>query len=110
MNSLTRTTDFIEGRPTDRVPFHPILMRFAAKHAGIPYRDFCLSATHKCRGNIRCAEDFSTDWVNTMSDPYAEAEAFGTVLEYPDDSLPIVRKYAIIDIDDIDRLSGQKSE
>ncbi|MBE0667421.1 MAG: uroporphyrinogen decarboxylase family protein [Bacteroidales bacterium] len=110
MNSLTRTTDFIEGRETDRVPFHPILMRFAAKYAGIRYRDFCLSAQHKCRGNIRCAEDFNSDWVNTMSDPYAEAEAFGTLLGYPEDSLPMVRKYAIGNIDDIDRLSVRKVE
>jgi len=108
MNSLIRTADFIEGKLTDRVPFHPILMRFAAKYAGIPYRDFCLSAKHKCTGNIKCAEDFDSDWVNTMSDPYAEAEAFGTVLDYPDDSLPIVTKYAITDIDDIDRLSVRK--
>lgn len=108
MNSFTRTADFIEGKSTDRVPFHPILMRFAAKHAGIPYREFCLSAIHKCAGNLRCAEDFRTDWVNTMSDAYAEAEAFGTVLEYPDNNLPLVRKYAITDIGDIDRLSVRK--
>ncbi|HUW93874.1 MAG TPA: uroporphyrinogen decarboxylase family protein [Bacteroidales bacterium] len=108
MNSLTRTTDFIEGMHTDRVPFHPILMRFAAKYAGIRYRDFCLSAKHKCQGNIRCAEDFDSDWVNTMSDPYAEAEAFGTEITYPQDSLPIVRKYAIIDINDTDRLTVRK--
>lgn len=43
-----------------------------------------------------------------MSDPYAEAEAFGTLLDYPDDSLPMVRKYAITDIDDIDKLSVRK--
>mgnify|MGYP001206637485 CR=1 FL=1 len=108
MNSFKRTVDFIEGRPTDRVPFHPILMRFAAKHAGIGYRDFCLSAQHKCQGNIRCAEDFDSDWVNTMSDPYAEAEAFGTILDYPEDSLPIVRKYALCEIEDIDTLSVRK--
>ena len=109
MNSLSRTIDFIEGRKTDRVPFHPIMMRFAAAYAGVKYKDFCLSASHKCSANIHCATDFQSDWINTMSDAYAEAEAFGTVLSYPDDDLPKVQQYAIRDITDIDRLTVRKT-
>ena len=109
MTSLERTLGFIEGRTVDRVPFHPILMRFAARYAGVRYRDFCLSAAHKCMANIKCATDFRSDWVNTMSDPYAEAEAFGTVLSYPDDDLPKVTGYAIKEIGDIDRLKVIKT-
>ncbi len=109
MNSLSRTIDFIGGIKTDRVPFHPIMMRFAAAYAGVKYKDFCLSASHKCSANIHCATDFQSDWVNTMSDAYAEAEAFGTVLSYPDDDLPKVQQYAIRDITDIDRLTVLKT-
>ncbi len=105
MNSLRRTLAFIEGSGEDRIPFHPILMRFAALHAGVRYRDFCLNPAQKCMANIRCAADFSSDWVNTMSDPWAEAEAFGTLLSYPEDELPKVEQYAIMEIGDIDRLS-----
>lgn len=104
MNSFDRTVRFIEGRESDRVPFHPILMRFAARHAGVRYSDFCLSPVHKCMANILCAKDFQSDWVNTMSDPYAEAEAYGTVIYYPDDDLPKVKKYAVTDISDTDNL------
>ncbi len=110
MNSLERTIAFIEGRDVDRIPFHPILMRFAARHAGVRYRDFCLDASSKCTANIRCATDFRSDWVNTMSDPYAEAEAFGTLLSYPDNDLPKVIKYAIEEISDIDRLRVLRTE
>jgi MtaA/CmuA family methyltransferase len=84
-----RTLDFIAGDPVDRAPFHPIVMRFAARHAGVRYRDFCLDSAVKCNAMIRCAEDFGADWVTVMSDPYAEAEAFGVMVEYPDDDLPI---------------------
>lgn len=108
MNSLERTICFIEGGRPDRIPFHPILMRFAAKHAGVRYRDFCLSHAHKCMANIRCAADFQSDWVNTMSDAYAEAEAYGTKLLYPEDDLPIVQKYAIAEISDIERMTVLK--
>jgi uroporphyrinogen decarboxylase len=110
MNSLDRTVGFIEGKPVDRVPFHPILMRFAARYAGVRYRDFCLTAAGKCMANIRCATDFRSDWVNTMSDAYAEAEAYGTLLSYPDDDLPKVVSYAVEEISDIDRLRVLRTE
>lgn len=105
MNSLRRSIAFIEGSGADRIPFHPILMRFAALHAGVMYRDFCLDPAQKCMANIRCAADFGSDWVNTMSDPWAEAEAFGTLLSYPEDELPKVEQYAIREIGDIDRMA-----
>lgn len=104
MNSFERSVSFIRGRTADRIPFHPILMRFAALHAGIRYRDFCLIPARKCEANIRCAADFSSDWVNTMSDPWAEAEAYGTRLSYPDDDLPKVEHHAIEEISDIIRM------
>lgn len=104
MNSLERSIRFIEGKATDRIPFHPILMRFAARHAGVLYRDFCLSPVHKCMANIRCASDYMSDWVNTMSDPWAEAEAFGTLLTYPEDDLPRVERHAIEEISDIESM------
>lgn len=110
MNPLERTKAFIGGRSADRVPFHPILMRFAARHAGVRYRDFCLSPAHKCNANIRTAIDFGSDWVNTMSDPWAEAEAFGTRLFYPEDDLPKVERYAIEDISDTERMSVLRPE
>ena len=94
MPSLTgrqRTLDFLAGRPTDRPPFHPIVMRWAARHAGVKYRDFCQDPASKCRAMIKAAEDFGGDWVTVMSDPYAEASAFGIHVEYPEDDLPLDR-------------------
>ena len=104
MNGLQRTMDFLEGRSVDRPPFHPILMRFAAKYCGINYRDFCLNYLDKCSTNLKCAGDFSYDWVNVMSDPYAEASSFGTKVAYPLNSLPTVEALLIKEIKDIDKL------
>lgn len=104
MNSLQRTQDFINGLSVDRPPFHPILMRLAAKYAGVKYKDFCLSYQHKCDANIRCATDFAYDWVNVMSDPYSEASAYGTKLHYPEDNLPQVTELLVKEISDINKL------
>lgn len=64
-------------------------MRWAAQYAGIKYREFCTDYRAKCEAMIRCADDFGFDWVTTLSDPYAEASAFGLKIEYPENELPI---------------------
>ena len=91
MTGLERTLSFIKGETVDHPPFHPIIMRWAAKYAGIKYRDFCLDPSSKCLAMIRCAKDFNIDWVTVMSDPWTEASAFGIQVEYPEDNLPIDR-------------------
>jgi MtaA/CmuA family methyltransferase len=89
MTGLERTIGFIKGEQVDYPPFHPIIMRWAAKYAGVKYRDFCTIPQAKTEAMIRCAEDFGIDWVTVMSDPWAEASAFGIQVEYPEDNLPI---------------------
>lgn len=89
MTGAERTVSFLKGESVDHPPFHPIIMRWAAKYAGIRYRDFCLDPLSKCYAMIRCARDFDIDWVTVMSDPWAEASAFGIKVEYPEDSLPV---------------------
>jgi MtaA/CmuA family methyltransferase len=89
MTGLERTLSFINGQHVDRIPFHPIIMRWAAKYAGVKYREFCTNPLAKCHAMIRCAKDFDIDWVTVMSDPWAEASAFGITVDYPEDSLPV---------------------
>jgi MtaA/CmuA family methyltransferase len=89
MTGLQRTLSFINGDHYDRPPFHPIIMRWAAKYAGVRYREFCTEPAVKCYAMTRCARDFGLDWVTVMSDPWAEASAFGIKVEYPEDNLPV---------------------
>jgi MtaA/CmuA family methyltransferase len=89
MTGLERTISFIRGEAVDHPPFHPIIMRWAAKQAGVKYRDFCLDPFTKCRAMSECAREFGIDWVTVMSDPWAEASAFGISVDYPEDNLPV---------------------
>jgi uroporphyrinogen-III decarboxylase len=86
---LERTLAFINGDKTDRPPFHPIIMRWAASQARVKYRDFCTIPSVKCEAMIRAAMTFDIDWVTVMSDPWAEASAFGIEVEYPENGLPL---------------------
>jgi MtaA/CmuA family methyltransferase len=98
MTGLKRTLDFIQGKNVDHPPFHPILMRWAAKYGGVKYAEFCLDFKKKCQANIKCAEDFGIDWVTVMSDAYCEASAFGLQVEYPEDDLPLDRGGHLVDL------------
>jgi MtaA/CmuA family methyltransferase len=89
MKGLERTLEFVAGNRVDRPPFHPILMRWAARHAGVNYRDYCIDPAAKTHAAIRSAEDFDLDWVTVLSDPWAEASAFGIEIDYPEDNLPV---------------------
>lgn len=90
ISGLERTLRFLKGEKTDHPPFHPIIMRWAAKYAGVRYRDFCTVPAAKTRSMMMCANDFNMDWVTVLSDPWAEASAFGIRVEYPEDNLPLV--------------------
>jgi uroporphyrinogen-III decarboxylase len=84
MTGLERTLAFLAGKQVDHPPFHPIIMRWAARYAEVKYRAFCLDYRAKAAAMIKCADDFGIDWVTVMSDPWAEATAFGIQVEYPD--------------------------
>jgi len=74
----------LAGRPVDRLPLMPITMMFACVQIGARYRDYCTDYRVLVEGQIRTAEAFGFDYVNTMSDPAREAADCGAVVEYFD--------------------------
>src|SRR5512139_1380295 len=84
MTSRERVLAHLEGRPVDRLPLMPITMMFACVQIGARYRDYCTDYRVLVEGQIRTAEAFGFDYVNTMSDPAREAADCGAVVEYFD--------------------------
>ena len=106
MTGLERTLEFIKGNSVDRLPYHPIVMRIVSKLTGVNYRDYCLDPLIHCEAAIQMSEMLQCDWVTVMSDPYAEAEAFGLPVEYPDNAMPHEESLLILDpLSDIDKLT-----
>jgi len=63
----------------------PITMMFAADRIGAKYRDYATDYRILVEGQIRVAEEFDFDYVNTMSDPACEAADCGAAVKfYPD--------------------------
>jgi MtaA/CmuA family methyltransferase len=82
MNSRERILNHLAGLPVDHLPLMPITMMFAADLAGARYRDYCTDYRVLAGAQIRVAEQFGFDYVNTMSDPAREAADCGAPVEY----------------------------
>src|SRR5512140_842509 len=84
MTSRERVLAHLEGRPVDRLPLMPITMMLACVQIGARYRDYCTDYRVLVEGQMRTAEAFGFDYVNTMSDPAREAADCGAPVEYFD--------------------------
>ncbi len=82
MNGRERILALLEGRPIDRLPLMPITMMFAADRIGAKYLDYSTNYRIQVEGQIRVAEDFEFDYVNTMSDPACEAADCGASVRF----------------------------
>lgn len=72
----------------DRVPNMNISIHFSAKHAGIPFGEFCSDYRKLVEANLKTSEDFHFDVLNLMCDPYREVDDFGGEFEYSRDKMP----------------------
>jgi MtaA/CmuA family methyltransferase len=82
MTSRERVLAHLDGRPVDRLPLMPITMMFACDRVGERYYDYCTDYRVLVEGQLRTAEEFGFDYVNTMSDPAREAADCGAKVEY----------------------------
>lgn len=88
MNGRERILAMIEGKPTDCLPLMPITMMFAGDQIGAKYRDYATDCRVLCEGQLRTAEKFGFDYVNTMSDPAGEAADCGAAVQFFPDQPP----------------------
>ena len=85
----------------------PITMMFAADLIGARYRDYCTDYRVLVEGQIRTAEKFGFDYVNTMSDPAREAADCGAKVQFFDNQpVALVEDQALLA--DKTRLAGLK--
>lgn len=97
MNAKERTLAFLEGRPVDHVPFHPLVMQYAAEMTGVPYGAFCTDYLQQSKAMVEFAQNYGLDWLHPAGWPYCEAIAYGLDVEFPEDGLPLAKAHLIQD-------------
>ena len=88
MTGRERVLAMMEGRPTDRLPFMPITMMFAADRIGAKYARYARDHRVMVEAQLRVAEEFDVDTVSTISDPAREAADYGAEVEWFEDQPP----------------------
>ena len=71
-----------------RIPFHPIIMQFAARMIGKSYEEFMTDHRVLVDSNMRCLELFDMDAVSVISDPYRETSGFGARITFDGNASP----------------------
>jgi MtaA/CmuA family methyltransferase len=106
MTKMHLFKELTKGKPMDRILFRPILMHFAARHAGYTYGELASDYKVLVRSNIKAMEDFDLDMVGLISDPYRETSAFGAPVEFIPEGVPKCKKIIISSIDDVNALKN----
>lgn len=97
MTGRERILAHLNGESVDRLPFMPITMQFACDQIGSHYRDYGADYRVLVEGQLRTAEKFDFDYVNTMSDPAREAADCGATVQYFDNQpAAIVEEEALL--------------
>jgi len=94
----------IEGKPHDRAPVTPIVMQWAAHHIGETYRHYTLNGDVLAKAQIAVAQDYNTDWVSVMSDPWCESSGYGMEFDYPEEATGVPHEHLIHSLEEATRL------
>jgi MtaA/CmuA family methyltransferase len=102
MNKREKFLAFLNNEKIERyLPFHPILMHFAARLNGNTYGEFASDYNVLVKSNIKALEEFDLDWVELISDPYRETAAFGASIEFIPEGVPKCLAPIIRTLDDV---------
>jgi uroporphyrinogen decarboxylase len=106
MTPYERYLAVIKGELPDRAPVSPFIMQFAAKVAGITYKDYCESGEALAYAQATCVRRFGYDSVNVTSDAVREYAAVGgEVANFGPDSVPAAEPVPFIQsMDDLKKL------
>lgn len=105
MNSYQRVLRRLEGESVDKIPNLNIVMTFAAKYIGVPYKKYVTNYRYLVEGNIACCEKFGIDMVSAISDPCRELHGFGGNVIFPEDDVPKCVDFILRNYSDLKNLS-----
>ena len=72
MDNLSRIHGIIAGEAVDRLPVQPLIMQFAARHAGLDYNDYVTNGRRLAEAQLSMAQAYGIDCLMQCSDPARE--------------------------------------
>jgi MtaA/CmuA family methyltransferase len=72
MHDIDLVRGLIAGKPVERLPVQPLIMQFAAGHAGLEYNDYVTHGQRLAEAQMATADAYGIDCLMTCSDPARE--------------------------------------
>jgi MtaA/CmuA family methyltransferase len=72
MNDQERMRGTLAGEPIDRLLVQPLIMQFAARHAGIDYNEYVTHGRRLAEAQMSVAQEYGIDCLMQCSDPARE--------------------------------------
>lgn len=104
MNGRQRFEVVLAGQTPDRVPVFPLLMDFAARRAGLNYRQYASDGDALADAQLKVQEMFDLDAITACSDAFRVAIDLGGQAVFPEDKPPHIAKPIITGAEDLARL------
>ncbi|TWH47480.1 uroporphyrinogen decarboxylase family protein [Sporomusa sp. KB1] len=104
MTPNERFKAFATGKPLDRIPCLPLVTDQAFNLAGGSMAKYYHSATLMAEAQIYAFETYETDSVGAGPGLFGIAEAIGSTLTFPDNSVPYVSAPAISGYQDLEKM------
>lgn len=100
MDARSRMRALLDGEPADRLLAQPLIMQFAARHAGIHYNDYVTDGRRLAEAQLSMAEAYGIDCLMQCSDPARElidiAGGDDSSVEWADTGPAIVEERALV--------------
>lgn len=110
MTSKERLDTYLAGGRVDRRPNLTIVGSVVTQYSGITVDKYCLDHKAMAESAAKAATDLHLDYIQIASDLVREAEGYGSVIDFPEDNLPRVKKYALSDISEVSQLKPLKAK
>ena len=92
MTSKERCIAVLEGRKPDRTPVFPLLMGYAAKKAGLSYRQFASDGRYMAQAQLNIIKCFDIDAITACSDAFRISADLGGEIVFHDNTPPHIRQ------------------
>jgi len=100
MNAIDRLKSTLRFEKTDRIPVFSHIYGFASLLNQIPLKDYLNSAELMAGCQLASWKRFGYDAIAVFADNSLEAEALGSMITYPDDAYPQIKKSCLKDARD----------
>lgn len=110
MTPNERLTAFMTGKSMDRILAMPVVCSMSGLALGMTHKEKRSTALNEARAQSACYERFGNDLTIIEYGLHGVGAALGSQMSDPEDAVPAVMNYVLVDLNDVDQLDMSRLE